>query len=650
MIPYLERNRAKNLMNTEPPMNVPLFGNIVNEYYVDKIRAVDAARAKRLRAIRSADDARRYVASLKRKVAQIFPFPARTPLAPVVTAVHKYDGYTVENLYFYSRPNWPVTANFYLPTKRRGKLPGVLIVCGHANEGKACDTYSSAAIGLVLKGFAVLVIDPVEQGERKQYRDVSNPRGNLCANHNMMGKQLAMTGEWLGVWRTWDAVRGLDYLETRPEVDASRLMVTGNSGGGTLTTWVAAADSRPIAVAPSCYVTSWLHNIENELPADIEQMPPRILEFGMEMGDLLLAQAPRDILVLGQKNDFFDARGVTETAAEVRRINALLGGRTESFTGPTSHGFSVHNRQAMYAFFLKVAGLRGDAKEPPITLPPEEETFAAKGDVFTIPGTINIRSIISEKAAALAKARKPAALPELRKAVSRVLGIDGFHAVPHYRVLRTIDREGTHEARFALETEPGRPMAVLVRFADTYLFHLEPPTKGVTLYVADQDSRTELLARPAKAGETVFGLDVRSIGETMPIGTDQPAVRDFYAPYQSDYHYAALGTMFGEPIVAGKVCDVLAAIELLADNGARKVRLEGRGLGAIPALFAALLSDKVNGLVLTDAIESFEAEANNPASLLPLSCIPPGILKVTDIPEILSALRKAKMPVRIMHG
>ncbi|MBQ6247861.1 MAG: acetylxylan esterase, partial [Kiritimatiellae bacterium] len=265
-------------------MNSPLFGNIVNEYYVDKIRAVDAARAKRLRAIRTADDARRYVAALKRKVAKIFPFPARTPLAPVVTTVHDYDGYTVENLYFYSRPNWPVTANFYLPAKRRGKVPGVLIVCGHANEGKACDTYSSAAIGLVLKGFAVLVIDPVEQGERKQYRDVDNPRGGLCANHNMMGKQLAMTGEWLGAWRTWDAVRGLDYLETRPEVDASRLMVTGNSGGGTLTTWVAAADPRPIAVAPSCYVTSWLHNIENELPADIEQMPPRILEFGMEMG------------------------------------------------------------------------------------------------------------------------------------------------------------------------------------------------------------------------------------------------------------------------------------------------------------------------------------------------------------------------------
>ena len=73
-------------------MNAPLFGNIVNEYYVDKIRTIDAARAKRLRAIRTKTDACRYVAGLKRKVATIFPFPARTPLDPVVTATHAYDG------------------------------------------------------------------------------------------------------------------------------------------------------------------------------------------------------------------------------------------------------------------------------------------------------------------------------------------------------------------------------------------------------------------------------------------------------------------------------------------------------------------------------------------------------------------------------
>ena len=615
-----------------------LFGNIVNEFYVDKIRRSDAARARRLATIRTRSDAERYVAAARRKLARIFQFPARTPLDPVVTGCHRYDGYVVENLYYFSRPGWPVTANFYLPAKRRGKIPGVLVVCGHATEGKACETYRSAAIGLALKGFAALVIDPVEQGERKQYLGVENPRGGLCANHNMMGKQLAMMGEWLGSWRTWDAVRGLDYLETRPEVDASRLMVTGNSGGGTLTTWVAAVDPRPIAVAPSCYVTSWLHNIENELPADIEQMPPCVLASGLEMGDLLLAHAPRDILVLGQKNDFFDARGVAETAEEVRRVNALLGGRTEFFVGPVSHGFSVHNREAMYAFFLKAAKMKGVAKEPPFKLPPEEETFAAGGDVFNIPGALNMRDIISEKAAALARSRRPAPLPELRRKVADALGIDSLPPVPHYRVLRTIAIGDRQEARFALETEPSRPMAILTRISDGLLYNLDVPTR-VTLYVAEFDSRTELASRVPRKGEAVFGLDVRTIGEMAPSGTDQPAVRDFFSPYKADYHYAALGLMFGESILSGKVRDVLAAIELLAATGAKKIRLEGLGLGAIPALFAAVLSDKVSGLSFDRLPKSFEAEAKNPASLLPLSCIQPGILRVADIPELLAALR-----------
>ncbi len=615
-----------------------LFGNIVNEFYVDKIRRSDAARARRLAAIRTRADAERYVAAARRKLARIFQFPARTPLDPVVTGCHRYDGYVVENLYYFSRPGWPVTANLYLPAKRRGKIPGVLVVCGHATEGKACETYRSAAIGLALKGFAALVIDPVEQGERKQYLGVENPRGGLCANHNMMGKQLAMMGEWLGSWRTWDAVRGLDYLETRPEVDALRLMVTGNSGGGTLTTWVAAVDPRPIAVAPSCYVTSWLHNIENELPADIEQMPSRVLASGLEMGDLLLAHAPRDILVLGQKNDFFDARGVGETAEEVRRVNALLGGRTEFFVGPVSHGFSVHNREAMYAFFLKAAKMKGVAKEPPFKLPPEEETFAAGGDVFNIPGTRNIRDIISEKAAALSRSRRPAPMPELRRKVADALGIDSLPPVPHYRVLRTIAIGDRQEARFALETEPGRPMAVLTRISDGLLYNLDVPAR-VTLYVAEFDSRTELASRAPRKGEAVFGLDVRTIGEMAPSGTDQPAVRDFFAPYRADYHYAALGFMFGESILSGKVRDVLAAIELLAASGAKRIRLEGLGLGAIPALFAAVLTDKVSGLSFERLPKSFEAEANNPVSLLPLSCIQPGILRVADIPELLAALR-----------
>ena len=249
-------------------------------------------------------------------------------------------------------------------------------------------------------------VDPVEQGERHQYLDVPENQTGLCGNHNLMGKHLALCGEWFGAWRTWDAVRGLDYLAGRPEVDPSRLCVTGNSGGGTLTTFVAAADPRPVAVAPSCYVTSWKHNFENELPADIEQMPPHALEWGLEMGDFLLAQAPRKILILGQKYDFFDPRGVRETFEEVERINGLCGGTTEYFIGPDEHGFFQANREAMYAFFTKHAAGMENGAEPPMTLPPMKETFAApEGNILRVPGARTLRSLTRDIGRKLAARR-----------------------------------------------------------------------------------------------------------------------------------------------------------------------------------------------------------------------------------------------------
>lgn len=618
------------------------FGDAVNEYYVDKIRWADRARARRLAAVKTRKDAAKYVAEVRRKLDAIFRLPERTPLEAKSTGLIKRDGFTIEKLYYFSRPNYPVTANFYLPAKRKGRIPAALIVCGHAVEGKACDTYASAAVGLVLKGFAVLVIDPVEQGERKQYSGVENPRGGLCANHNMMGKQMSLEGEWFGTWRTWDAIRGLDYLETRPEVDASRLVVTGNSGGGTLTTWVAAADPRPIAVAPSCYVTSWLHNIENELPADIEQIPPGVLVGGMEMGDLLLAHAPRDIMLIGQKNDFFDARGVRETFEEVKRINSLLGGRTEYFIGPTSHGFTVHNRQAMYGFMMKSVGIDGvDATEPKFKLPTEKETYAANGDVFTIKGARNVRDFIAERADALDAARKPLSLAQLRTELKKRLVI-GKVGVPHYRVLRTIDRDGSSVARFALETEKGRPMAVLMRAYQGQVFSLGAEEE-VTIVVPDVDARTELLSRreallAAGASAPTYFLDVRGMGEMMPTGTDMPEFRDFYSPYQFDFHYASIGQLFSEPILGGKVRDVLAAVGLLKAQGARKIHLEGVGLGCIPALVATVLSDGIATLSLRDGIESFGQEARKPVSLLPLSHMIPGVLEFTDVPEMKAAL------------
>lgn len=619
-------------------MNI-LYGAHLNEFYVQKIRRNFNERAARLALLKTPEDVCAYVAELKEKMRSIFQFPERTPLNVHTAVRRKMRGYVLENIVFESRPRYPVTANLYLPENGCAKHPGVLLLCGHSPLGKSCPTYRVAALGLVHKGFAVLIPDPVEQGERKQYLDYPEIRNRLCGNHNMAGKQLALVGEWFGSWRTWDAIRALDYMEDRSEIDSAKLSVTGNSGGGTLTTMLAAVDPRPVAVAPSCYITSWKHNVENELPADMEQMPPMALALGLEMGDFLLAQAPRKLLILGQKNDFFDPRGMKETVEEIGRINALLGGETDYFIGPHGHGFYEENRKAVYRFFSRHFFGAGNGDETMEEQLPDEDLYAAAGDVRTIPGNTPLHELILRKAEKLAAARKTHTLSELREILTRLLRLDKTF-LPYHRVLRwRRTGNGTVASRFALGTEDGALMSILSRFSVDGWFHIAPEPRQITLYVPHQNSFDELKERHVQEECPLYALDVRGIGEMMPSGTDQPELRDFFYPYQFDYHYAALATMFGKTELGGRVHDILCAVELLTSQGA-EIALEGCGLGAIPALMAAVLSDKITSLKLTNALESFDSVVRDEVTSFPFSCVLPGVLAETDLPELRNVIRE----------
>ncbi|MBO5761659.1 MAG: acetylxylan esterase [Lentisphaeria bacterium] len=624
-------------------MTNSLFGNNVNEYYVALARKNFEERKKKLDAITTKEQAACYVKEVKSKIEKIFAFPERTPLDAVVTNKNTFDGYCVENILYYSRPSYPVTANLYLPEDLSGKVPGVLFLCGHANEGKASDTYRSACVGLVKKGFAVLAVDPVEQGERQQYRDTPTPFG-LCGNHNLMGKNLALCGEWFGAWRTWDGIRGLDYLETRSEIDSSRLCVTGNSGGGTLTTWVGAADPRPIAIAPSCYITSWKHNIENELPADIEQMPPRALEYGLEMGDFLLAQAPRHILIMGQKKDFFDPRGVVETCGEVKKINSLLSScDTRYFIGPDEHGFSKANREAMYAFMTEVVTGKENAPEDVFTLPPPESTYAIKdGDLRNLANNKYIWAITKDMAEKFAEKRKPRSREELKTVLLSLLKIQLPEKAPYYRKLRwRCIAKDLFRNRFGLETEKDSIMCILASYTPNIVYNPDDTKKNITLVIPSLDSKEEMGERSALDGELLYTLDTRGIGEMMPSGTDQPWNRDFFSAYQFDYHYAALGMMWGKPELGKRVFDLLSAVELIAENAPADMVLtvEAHGYGCVTALMASLLSDKIHKLKLTDEMtSSYEALLTDPLSKFPLSFMVPGILQEMDLPDIKKAV------------
>ena len=237
------------------------------------------------------------------------------------------DAYRIEKIIFESRPAFPVTANLYVPKDVDLPRPGVVGCCGHSNNGKAEAAYQSFAQGLARLGYVCLIYDPIGQGERLQYvqEDLSSRIGVGVPEHLYAGNQQFLVGEFFGMWRAWDGIRALDYLLTRSEVDPQHVGVTGNSGGGTLTTWLCGLDSRWTMAAPSCFVTTFLHNMENELPADTEQCPPKALALGLDHVDFLAALAPKPVAILAQERDFFDVRGsydelqTTQTALPTAR-------------------------------------------------------------------------------------------------------------------------------------------------------------------------------------------------------------------------------------------------------------------------------------------------------------------------------------------
>lgn len=174
----------------------------------------------------------------------LWPLPEKTPLNAKTTGtiVDKPD-YTVEMVHFQSRPGLYVTANLYLPKPLNGKFPAIIYQCGHSNEKRDGNktAYQDWGIWFAKHGYVALVTDSLQLGEIASFH-----HGTYKENRwwwHSMGYTPA------GV-ECWNAIRGIDYLVSRPEVDAERIGATGISGGGSATMWIAAADERVKAAAP----------------------------------------------------------------------------------------------------------------------------------------------------------------------------------------------------------------------------------------------------------------------------------------------------------------------------------------------------------------------------------------------------------------
>lgn len=246
------------------------------------------------------------------------PLPERLPIAASCHGILERPAYRIEKWVLQSVPGLYVTANFYLPRERPKPLPCVVYLNGHWPSADGAKTgYQDRYLWYPANGFALLVIDPLGFGE-------------IPGIHPGMNR--LNWWHWLSLGYTpagvevWNAMRALDWLEIRPEIDASRMGVTGISGGGVMTQYLAALDDRVAVAAPSC--STYTIGTQVALGLVSKQCDctfyPNV--FGMDFPEVLALIAPRPLLILGGRKDpIFPPEGFRAAFQRARGIYSLYG-------------------------------------------------------------------------------------------------------------------------------------------------------------------------------------------------------------------------------------------------------------------------------------------------------------------------------------
>ena len=366
----------------------------------------------------------------------------------------------------------------------------MLGTAGHANEGKASPTYQNVWVSLARRGFVVLAYDPFGQGERIEYLDTVKGGSRVgigTREHSMTGQQLLLSGRTLGAYMVQDMRRALDYLESRTDVDRTRLAVAGNSGGGTQAALLGAVEPRLAAVVISCYMTSWTDMWNVPGPQDAEQILPGFVGRGFDFADFALAAAPRGVLVSSAIKDYFPIAGSRAASAELGPVFAALGApdRLARVENDATHGWSQPLREGAYralGTWLARPGL--DSAELPVVAETEAALWVTPtGQLATSLGTRTVRAINADQARELASSRAPVTEAKLRT----LAGLPAAATEP-----RVVQRAGNPWSpageRLLLEVEPGvRVQARLRRPASAAVsFTLLADERGAT-------SRTELI-------------------------------------------------------------------------------------------------------------------------------------------------------------
>jgi dienelactone hydrolase len=574
------------------------------------------------------------------------PFPDEPcPLEPKEVGVLKRDGYRIEKLLLQTRPDVWMTATAYVPEAVKGKVPAVLVVHGHWALARRDPVVQARCLGLVKLGFFVLAVDAFGAGER-------HPQPKPGAYHGaLLGSTLWPAGQSLLGMQVYDNRRAVDYLCTRPEVDADRLGVTGASGGGNQTMYAGALDERFRAVVPVCSVGRYQAYLLTA--CCVCEVLPGALRF-TEEGDVLGLVAPRALLVINATQDGIQfSVGEARKSLERARVIFNLYGEDRKVVHATfesPHAYNQAMRETMYGWMTRWLKEEGDGKPIPepkhqVDKPEDLNCFepGKRPTTFVFPSTFAAREgerlLQRFKKGKLDHREAWDAAAMLMRAQLRkdVFGEFPKRPAPNGKLGEVTVEGQVNTVPLTLPTEKGLQLAALVRYERGNATGKVPAALLLHL-----DGKAEALKHPVvealvKAGVVVIAPDLRGTGEQQPKGG---AISG--AP---DHHSAEHGVWIGRPLLGQWAVDVAFLLDWMAAYpGYLNTQLSVVGLGQaglVAVCAAAVTENRVAAVAVLDApVTWISAEAY--ASGTRMGTLAPGILRVGDVPHIaaLQAPRK----------
>jgi cephalosporin-C deacetylase-like acetyl esterase len=549
------------------------------------------------------------------------PLPPRTDLQATVTGTVEHEEFVVERLHFQSQPGLYVTGNLYLPRNRTGPAPAVLYVCGHGASKKNGISYGNKVSyqhhggWFARHGYVCLTIDTLQMGE-------------IESIHH--GTYRYKMWWWLNRGYTpagveaWNCVRALDYLQTRPEVDPERLGVTGRSGGGAYSWWIAAIDQRIKVAVPVAGITDLQNHVVDGCVEGHCDCMYMVNTYRWDYPLVAALVAPRQLLLSNTDRDgIFPLDGVVRTYEKARRIYELYqaGDQLGLYLTSGPHRDTQELQTGAFLWFNR--HLKGDAD--PIEKPAVKFFEPEQLKVFDQLPQDQRNTEIHESFVPLAE---PAAVPAdpdawraQREAWRTALLEKSFRAWPaepgelDTAQAWAADRDGLHLEAWDFTSQT----AIRLRL---YLLHRSglEQAESVVLNVLDDPAWNEFLAtlRPAfeaeLAEETPPAADEAALGRIANTLRNSAQVLAWIAPRgvgptlwdQSEKKQTQHQRRFyllGQTLDGMRVWDVRRAIQALrsleiADNA--PLALHSQRVAAGVALYAALFEPNIRRLELHD--------------------------------------------------